>query len=437
MNTDLINELKTLDPTLGRPEPSHRAAFDDLRDGIIAEARPFAGARTGRWIGTAAAAAAVVAATVLLWPGSPTTGPVPAVPAATTPTQTTPVGAWTRTARSPLSPRHSSFTAWVDGTFVVVGGDEASQCVAGPGCSYPVSPTRDGARYDPGSNSWSSIAEAPEDLASTEFLTNTIPHSAVLGHTVYIIGSTSLLAYDVDADRWRQFPLPNTDANTVLLAGDALLAVEPFADGPTGYQVFEPATGTWRFQPVDGLPAGTLFGAGIAGKNLVLTGMRGHDVSKFWIATVDLTSGAVSRIDKPEIPRQRPTPLTLTTRGGGLVGWARDGATGWFLDPATRTWSSVALPTATGPIRTYAFGKLLNQYVTVAGMIALNGYLFDPVAGRWSATPDLPLPDNSPVLVGGSESLLACWGYTQTKSTVKWQPDCYLLRPAEATLATP
>ncbi len=442
MSTDLIRELKGLDPTAQLPMASHREAFEALRDGILSQPRPLARPRAGRWIGAAATAAAVVTATVLLWPGSAGTEPIPAVPAITpnSPAATTGpgavIGAWARTAEPPLSPRHSSITAWVAGTFLVVGGDETPQCIAGPGCKYPIHPTRDGARYDPASDSWTTIADAPEAVASFGSA-STVPHSAVVGHTVYLLGSTSLLAYDVDTNLWRQFPLPTTGLNTVLLAGDALLAVEPFGDGPMGYEVFQPASGTWRFQSIDGLPAGKLFGAGIAQGTLVVTGLPGHDVSKFWIATVDLTTGAVSKIDKPAIPDQRPTPLTVATGGGGVVGWARDGDTGWFLEPEARTWSSVTLPQATGPLRTHQFGKLLNQYVTVAGMIALNGYLFDPVAGRWSATPDLPVPDNSPVLAGGSESLLACYGYTGTEAAAKWQTACYLLRPAEASLAVP
>lgn len=80
-------------------------------------------------------------------------------------------------------------------------------------------------------------------------------------------------------------------------------------------------------------------------------------------------------------------------------------------------------------------GELQRSWfvVTAAGMITLNGHLYDPVKGIWSPSPPLPVGVADPVLAGGDSSILACFGLSGTE----FGTTCHLLRPAPASLIAP
>lgn len=440
MNTDLINDLKALNPILGQTQPSHREAFDELRDGIATQIRPLPAARAARWIGAAAAAAAVVTATVLLWPGNPATGPVPAIPA-TTPSPTT-LGTWQKTAPSPLSPRHSSITAWVDGTFLVVGGDTTASCGPAEDCLHPANLVRDGARYDPATNTWTKIADAPMALVNDEPIPDAHPLTAVLGHTVYVITTSGsgqygvraprLLAYDADADRWKELPSPAAQPLNLVSTTDSVIAFT----GTQGYESFDPAVGRWVRHHVNGLPQ-NIAGGVLVGGRLAVAGVLGHNPSKpdYWVGTVDLATDRATLIDRPASGMQRPMPAGVQTASGGFAVWGRSGSLVWLLDPATGTWTSVERPATSGTFSGTQQGVKASWFVTAAGMIALNGHLYDPETSLWSPTPALPVPGDDPVIASGPESVLVCFGFDGTSG--KAGKGCYHLRPSPATSKTP
>jgi hypothetical protein len=450
MMTDPMPDLTSIDPTrTGALDTLDPAASDDLRDRILATPRPVSAPGRARWIAAAAAIVAVATAGALLWPRAGA-HPVTAVPAGT-PTAATPAttvsgsqlsGIWRATAAPPLSPRYGSVTAWVDGGFVVVGGDATPPCPATWDCSWTSNYVRDGARYDPGTDTWSPIADAPVPLVALEGTANPYPLTAVLGDTLYVlttelVGTEALLAWDAGTDQWRQLPLPaDSPALTLVAAGDQLLAIPPAGKGRGDrYDLFNPATETWTSHVATGLP-GPIGGVAVAGDSVVLAGLVDGDLARQWVAVLDPSTGTAHEVAGPGLESQRPTPLGLRTVGGGLAVWARAPEVVRFLEPATGTWSKVSRPAKAGTFTGQSALLDVDWHLTVAGMVALHGHLYDPVSQLWSPTPELPVLPDSPLLVAGDDSVLACFGFDLNGDLRKGK-DCYLLRPEPASQPNP
>ena len=216
---DLLTELRALDPA-PVPMTVQRESLDQLLDAVLASPRKV----PGRWIGPLSAAAAVVIAFAIFWQSGVGQSGVGAVPAASpSPSVTTlPTNTWVVTATSPLSPRHSSVAVWADGSFFVIGGTSSGVCPAGADCLVPTY-LRDGARYDPMTDSWTAIAKAPQDVIGYPLSS---PQVAVLGDTIYVLGRTSVLGYTVDTDQWQSLPLPPDDlVQGFGVTGSSLVAV--------------------------------------------------------------------------------------------------------------------------------------------------------------------------------------------------------------------
>lgn len=120
---------------------------------------------------------------------------------------------------------------------------------------------------------------------------------------------------------------------------------------------------------------------------------------------------------------------------GGWAVWPREDSRAWLLDPVTFKTPDVALPTATGVFRVGVGAWQRDLPIVTAGMIALRGHLYDPENGLWSVVPALPvpMPAQDPVIVGGSDAILACYGWTGTA----YAKDCHLLRPVPASRPQP
>ena len=128
-------------------------------------------------------------------------------------------GKWERLPDAPLSKRDGATGVWTGREVIVFGGVEAPSC---PNCSSEVAPVplRDGAAYDPAMRRWRRIADLP---AAREFGDAVV----VAGGAVYALPfEGELLAYSIDADRWREIEGPpgGADGYGLTAAGDRLIA---------------------------------------------------------------------------------------------------------------------------------------------------------------------------------------------------------------------
>jgi len=425
--SDLLTELKKLDPAAG-PLTVQRTSLEQLRDAVLASPRK----TSRRWIAPMAAAAAVVIAFGLLWQSGLGEGTVRAVPAAS-PSATLPTNTWVTTAPSPLSPRHSSVTVWADGTFFVIGGTSSGVCPANADCIAPTY-LRDGARYDPVADNWTRIADALDDVIA--YPQGQDQETAVLGRTIYLVGRQSVLGYNLDTGQWQKLPLP--PGGIVLsfgVSGSSLIAVTSANNGRITFAALEPEQGNWVQRKVHGEWRGSPMSAALVGDRVVLTLGSSLPDSMWVVDTLDLTTGEIGH----------PAPQRLETFFLGTIGLATSTADyavwrglkrmAWFLNPRSGQWSSVDLPKDEGAFVGSSGGGTTYWPVTVSGMVSLRGHLYNPETRLWAVTPAMPTGPDSPLVSSGPDLVLSCFGYSTTTST--FAKDCYLLRPAEASLARP
>jgi hypothetical protein len=145
-------------------------------------------------VGMAAVAVLVVATGGALWG----TGRVPIGPSGGG-------GQWRELPAAPLSPRADALSVWTGSELVVVGGDRRP-CPPTADCAVPSHLARDGAAYDPTTDQWHPIADAPVGAGPGDRLV-TADGSVVLRH-VFADGQVQYYVYDPDGDSWTSIGRP-------------------------------------------------------------------------------------------------------------------------------------------------------------------------------------------------------------------------------------
>jgi hypothetical protein len=156
---------------------------------------------------------------------------------------------WRTIPNAPIPGRNLPMIAWTGREVLVFGGTIGDRS------------RLDGAAWDPASNTWRMIAKSP--------LTGVEPVGAWLNDRLYVVTSTTAAAYDPAADRWTELPAAPIRAGWRTAAAAAgRLFVIAFGDGasqPVDWGLLDPATGSWHHgtAPIDPLQAGVEFvGAG-------------------------------------------------------------------------------------------------------------------------------------------------------------------------------
>jgi hypothetical protein len=175
---------------------------------------------------------------------------------------------WRKIPNAPIPGRTLPIMAWTGREVVVFGGAIADR-------------TRlDGATWNPATNTWRKMAKTT--------LTGVEPVGGWLNDRLYVVTSASAAAYDPAADRWTELPAApiRTGWRTAAVAAGRLFVVA-FGDGaspPVDWGVLDPATGSWRHGtvPIDATYAGIEFiGAGDQVANPV-TGLTFDPIQEHW-----------------------------------------------------------------------------------------------------------------------------------------------------------
>lgn len=453
----LTTLLRQADPLNRAEPPHHRAGRPHSRgDGLSARARAELRALVGGEPGASVAIAPprrrrrvlvlsaallavvlVVAIPLLQRPvqGIPTAPAGPPIQASGIPAVT---GRWVATAPSPLSGRRDAVTAWVADSFLVIGGTTTQPCVSSGGCAGEPAWLRDGARYLPATDSWRTIAPAPVPLRQAGGSANPYPMIAVLGQTLFVLQADRFLTYDTDADRWTALAPPPEPAYLAGASTDAILAYPASVCGQgkpepcrgserLTYFSYDPGTAAWTRHTAPLAVPSSVYGATVVGGHLVVSWLEKNGPG---VESIQLDNGTVTA--RSSIPTtQRPMPVAV----GRWAVWTRDETRAWLLDPVMFKFTNVALPEATGAFRVGVGPWQRDLPIATAGMIALHGHLYDPASGLWSVVPALPvpLPTQDPVIAGGTDAVLACYGWAGTA----YAKDCHLLHPAPASRAHP
>lgn len=314
----------------------------------------------------------------------------------------------------PLEPRHSAVGAWLGDRWLVVGGASTRRCPPAAGCLPPERrPLRDGATFDPGTGRWQRIGDAPVgfDFATT----------ALVGSVLYVHvpqGRTStLLGYDVVADRWTRLPPPPGADVTILDTGGRLVSVSG-SERSTVHAVFDPVERSWLRLPPDPLGPTSFRDPVWAGDRLLVAAgpydpSLGRSPPRFvrlaaldadlrrWTVLPDTrTIGRLPAL----VGRAVVWPDTQTSDGGHVDNWGRAYPHGGILDLVDGSWRSLPRPLP-------PFGPLCC--VVVDGLVSVHGHLLDPVSLRWTRVPRPPGAKRDGATVVASPDLVLLWGGTE------------------------
>jgi hypothetical protein len=359
------------------------------------------------------------------------TKPVDASPSTPAPTETR--GAWQPLPSPPIPFRQGAIGFWVDGRVMIVGGYEtAPPCPRFADCARSDGPeSLDGAAYDPSAGTWTTIAASSIPI---------MPFTgAVLGDTVYVWGSTdgftetSLLAYSVNDDRWREFPLPpgpnRPTALMLIAAGDVVVAYADSQErGVTPDAVFDPSTGEWRVLPLDPLIPSFDRSMVWTGSELVLIAPEDQppQVATYVhrVATLDLASGTWRRLPNSGTMGD---PIWFWSAGRVVnpeIGHVGDNGSvegtglpyGGFFDPSTGEWSE--LPPAPQRLAPYGGPSVAgDRYV-----VTEQGAILDVATESWETLPAAPDAANEgAVAVWAGDRLIVWGGYRWNRSETEAQ----------------
>jgi hypothetical protein len=345
--------------------------------------------------------------------------------------QSAPVEGWTRLPDPPLAPRTGATAVWT-GTEVVVFGGWEFLCPPGAECS--VAPGfeafRDGAAYDPATETWRPTATAPVGITNTE--------AVALSGDVYLlstcsiapcIGDPTLLRYRPGEDQWDLLPAPSADVGAFRLQpfGSRLLAVSGSDErGERADFLFDPETSTWSELTDDPFPP--LYDRHVVadGDDLLLFGKEVESGGGGVVgARLDLASGVWQ--------------VLPTAPGSGFQAWGVDGvvvlnphfgrsAGGGEFDPATSQWSALPAPPDAGSWQGDMAGVLGAE---TAIYEYSSGWVLDVPAPTWRFVPPVDsrttFPDTAVTAVG--RSLFVFGGEDWSTSRGRLLGDAWLWTP--------
>lgn len=336
------------------------------------------------------------------------------------------VKGWQRAADFPLEPRDGAVVAWTGNEVVVVGGFIGPPCPPNADCVIPDKFAVDGAAYDPATDVWRDLTEAPIEIggwaqgayAAGQLFVTSSRYDPDAQRIVY-----RLVSYDVTNDEWRRWRTPPMKGRMPVADGDRIVfASDSDARGEIDDLVLDIATGEWSELPKD--PIGPAFDRMLTATpyGLVLTAKELVDdpgalsPSLTRVALLDRETDRWRRLpDTAQIggwswtwTGQRLVSPEFGSADGGEIGnWGRHYPFGGRIRLPSGEWSR--LPAAPASARYGAWS------VEAAGKrwSATRGYVYDDLKGSWAklprpaGAPDTPGPgvwaDDRLVFVGGTD----------------------------------
>jgi hypothetical protein len=326
-----------------------------------------------------------------------------------TTTQPAGSGSWRVIAPAPLSPRKFGVAAWTGDEMIVVGGSTSDPCDPFAYCTDRFDARADGAAYDPESDSWRRIADAPGPLVDgTAAWTGSRLLLAAIREAPGV-RAVELYSYDPGEDRWATIPPPEgvaaDDLGYPVWTGfHWIFPLWPAGSSGTLHG-YDPARGEWSFVASDPLgPAGS--------RQLVWTGEDLVVIADIeGLGSEPGTSGVLAYAldpngDRPS--RRLPTPHLDAGSGpwiaaGDLVVDPDDGA--W--DVAKGTWTRNHWLRGAGP----SGGRtMFTGYA--GGWVVVDSWLLGPHRGEVRAVDANPGRQLPAVAVWTGDEIISWGGVT-------------------------
>ena len=323
-------------------------------------------------------------------------------------------GTWRPLAPSPLTARDQGIAVWTGSAVVIAGGSDTTPCPADADCLVALSPLADGASYDPETDRWRLIADAPAPFVGG-LATWTGTEVLVLAQQQFTSAPDLLFAYDPTTDRWDTRAAPPVDGfRSMAWTGDTWVGAT--ATGPSDGSMwrYRPDTDTW--EPITPDPLGPLSDRAVVwtGTELVVIGSRygqpGLPVNGLWESAVLDVEGTWRRLPDSDIANNGGTwsPIDGLVANPG-TGPSGGYDTGGVLDPTTGTWAPV-------PPDAPANGGATGYQGAAGRWIVADIRLLDPVAAEWRAVADRPDEVDPAVAVWTGRETIS-WGGTNERTS--------------------
>lgn len=338
-------------------------------------------------------------------------------------------GPWREMAPSPLSPRHSSAGVWTGTELVVVGGLTDFICPPTVDCATNGEPSAEAAAYDPRTDTWRRLPDAPADVARPQDHEGLSHRITWTGEEVVVVRGDDYLALDPQSGTWEQGVLRTISADVSgELRGDGPGVYVHSSYDQTGSEpgwvdwVVDPVTRTRTALPRD--PFGESYDRSTA-----------WDGERFWLLSMDVEHHFAAHQPKPSrlavledgtwrvVDEASPGVVheqRIQWDGSRLVVPPRGDADGHAYDAITDSWTTLPAASAHDECRLTVAGQ---GPVWTAGD---HGVL---VAGHTVLTvpPCDDLLSTTSVTVWAGEELLV-WGGAEPAGRDIWQVSARGLR---------
>ncbi len=338
-------------------------------------------------------------------------------------------GEWRPMAPSPLSPRHGSAATWTGTELVVVGGLTGFVCPPTADCSGNGEPSVEATAYDPATDTWRRLPDAPVPVPSTEWPEAEAGTAAVAtwtGDEVAVVLEQEVLSLDPTTGQWRRQPITDAAAGTTPTVDDHTIVHASYdksskAGARTDW-VLDPRTGVRTWLPPD--PFGESYDRSLA-----------WDGERFWLLSMAVEhhfaahEGSPSRVavlegDRWRIVDEETPELTYGQRwwwdGAKLVVAPAREAPGRRFDPASEEWTLVAAPDETNcPLPAAGVGP--DWVATQGGALIALG------SGEATQVPDCSQTFGGVATAVWADDELLVWGGSDPKGRVtaaglRWRP---------------
>jgi hypothetical protein len=331
---------------------------------------------------------------------------------------------WRVIAESPIEPGYGHLAVWTGEEMIVWGGSRLDED------TLRSSPVRDGAAYDPRTDSWRKIPAAPVPGGSGYSVVWTGEEMVVWGDPRRGRRSEGNVgaAFDPATNTWRRIasgPLTGRAGHLAMWTGDEMIAWGGFLTSYTQERydgegaVYDPRTDSWQLLPRAPLPAGyDAMGAWTGDEVIVLATPMGNDPDDYpkfaQAAAYDPAADSWRELPRPPHVAYVSPPaafldgkLMLLSLGGQVDGgevnnYGRSYDTGGVFDVSSNEWRPHSEP-PTRPSQTW-------PQIATDEEVIIDGLAYDPERDAWRVLPDFPLGAREfPAMVWTGRELIV-WG---------------------------
>jgi hypothetical protein len=315
---------------------------------------------------------------------------------------------WTKMAPAPIPSRYGAVGVWTGSEVLIVGGQRQG---SGPGGSLDF--RTDGAAYNPATNSWRTLPDAPGCPSFGAWTGSQLVAGGTCQNTTH---TSTVEAYNPSTNVWVSVPRPPVEPTELVTTGSTVVA---WSAADEIAAVYSPASRTWHAltsvpnrSSRDGQPVSSLLVSDSAGRLFNvrrLSNPTNHGVTQIFSYDAASDTWGPSTVIRAEGPTSYEVDepgVAMRLAGDGLLAWqALGGGYSWY-DPATaaNAWiNRTPLPPTTtgvfvaiGPRRFFVWGGQRNGGAAPTNVGAILTIADEALPTTASSTLPTTVPTTTP-----------------------------------------